>query len=136
MSSLTSTERRHFLRTVVAGAAALTVMDLGIIDSARAAAPSPAQPPLPSAGDPMGPIRQVRAGVLDIGYFETGPGNGQPVLLLHGFPFDIHSYAGVAPMLAEQGYRVIVPYLRGHGPTRFLDATTPRSGQQGANGAD
>ena len=74
--------------------------------------------------------------MLDIGYYEAGPADGPVVLLLHGFPYDIHSYVDVAPMLAAQGCRVIVPYLRGYGPTRFRDAATPRSGEQAAIGAD
>jgi pimeloyl-ACP methyl ester carboxylesterase len=82
------------------------------------------------------PVRRVTAGELDVAYHETGPAGGQPVILLHGFPYDIHSYVDVAPHLAESGCRVIVPYLRGHGPTRFRDAGTPRSGQQAALGAD
>jgi len=82
------------------------------------------------------PIRRISTDVLDVAYHESGPGGGQPVILLHGFPYDIHSYAEVAPRLAESGYRVIVPYLRGHGPTRFLRADTARSGQQAALGAD
>jgi pimeloyl-ACP methyl ester carboxylesterase len=96
------------------------------------------KPPLrvPVNPAPMLPIRQVRTGVLDIGYYETGPEHGKPVILLHGYPYDMHSYAEVAPMLAAQGWRVIVPHLRGHGSTRFLDAATPRSGQQGAIGQD
>jgi pimeloyl-ACP methyl ester carboxylesterase len=77
-----------------------------------------------------------QAGVLDIGYYEAGPTDGLPVLLLHGFPLFIDSYVEVAPMLAARGCRVIVPYLRGHGSTRFPDRGTPRSGQQGAIGAD
>ncbi|TFW31426.1 alpha/beta fold hydrolase [Duganella callida] len=80
--------------------------------------------------------RQVEAGVLDVGYHESGPEDGHPIILLHGFPYDIHSYAEVAPLLAAQGYRVIVPHLRGHGSTRFLDAATPRAGQQAALGQD
>jgi pimeloyl-ACP methyl ester carboxylesterase len=84
----------------------------------------------------MGPVRTVRTDVLDIGYVEVGPPHGQAVVLLHGFPYDVHSYVGVAPRLAASGCRVILPYLRGHGPTRFLDAATPRSGQQAALGAD
>ncbi|MDM0016229.1 alpha/beta fold hydrolase [Variovorax saccharolyticus] len=84
----------------------------------------------------MEPLRTIRAGVLEIAYFETGPADGPPVLLMHGFPYDIHSYAEVAPMLAAAGCRVIVPYLRGYGATRFLDAATPRSGEQAALGAD
>src|SRR5918997_6670183 len=79
---------------------------------------------------------QINAGVLDIGYREAGPSDGSPVLLLHGFPYSIDSYVDVAPALAERGCRVIVPYLRGHGSTRFLEAGTPRSGQQGAIGLD
>jgi pimeloyl-ACP methyl ester carboxylesterase len=84
----------------------------------------------------MTPVRQVRAGVLDIGYHEAGRADGPPVLLMHGFPYDIHAYAEVAPLLAGKGCRVIVPFMRGYGSTRFLDAATPRSGQQGAFGAD
>ncbi len=82
------------------------------------------------------PVRQVRTQWLDIGYHETGPQNGRPVFLLHGFPYDIHSYVDVAPMLAARGFRVIVPHLRGHGTTRLLDKSTPRAGQQGAIGED
>jgi pimeloyl-ACP methyl ester carboxylesterase len=82
------------------------------------------------------PLRHVEAGVLDIAYYEAGPSGGPVVMLLHGFPYDIHSYVDVAPMLAVQGCRVIVPYLRGYGPTRFRDAATPRSGEQAAIAAD
>ncbi len=85
---------------------------------------------------PMHPLKHIEAGVLDIAYFETGAADGPPVFLMHGFPYDIHTYAEVAPMLAEAGCRVIVPYLRGYGATRFLDAATPRSGEQAALGAD
>jgi pimeloyl-ACP methyl ester carboxylesterase len=84
----------------------------------------------------MGPLRHVEAGVLDIAYVEAGPADGPPVLLMHGFPYDIHAYAEVAPLLAAQGCRVIVPYLRGYGETRFLSDATPRSGEQAALGAD
>ena len=82
------------------------------------------------------PVRRVRTSELEIGYVEAGPDDGEVVLLLHGFPYDIHSYAEVIPLLVAAGRRVIVPYLRGHGPTRFLDAAAPRSGQQAALGAD
>ena len=82
------------------------------------------------------PLRNVDAGVLNIAYFEAGPADGPAVMLMHGFPYDIHSYVDVAPQLAAQGCRVIVPYLRGYGPTRFLDPATPRSGEQAAVGAD
>ena len=82
------------------------------------------------------PLRHVDAGVLTIAYYEAGPADGPAVMLLHGFPYDIHSYVDVAPMLAGEGCRVIVPYLRGYGPTRFRDPATPRSGEQAAVGAD
>ena len=75
-------------------------------------------------------LKQINAGVLDVGYVDTGPADGAPVLLLHGWPYDIHSYAEVAPALAACGYRVVVPYLRGYGTTRFLSQTTVRNGQQ------
>ena len=81
-------------------------------------------------------IKQIRAGVLNVGYAEAGPADGQPVILLHGWPYDIHSYTEVSSLLAAKGYRVIVPYLRGYGATRFLDAATPRNGQQSALAVD
>jgi pimeloyl-ACP methyl ester carboxylesterase len=82
------------------------------------------------------PLRQVDAGVLSIAYYEAGPADGPVVMLMHGFPYDIHSFVDVAPQLAAQGCRVIVPYLRGYGPTRFHDPATSRSGEQAAVGAD
>jgi pimeloyl-ACP methyl ester carboxylesterase len=81
-------------------------------------------------------IFNIDAGVLNVTYVESGPANGWPVVLLHGFPYDVHAYDEVAEILAAKGARVIVPYLRGYGPTRFLKSDTPRSGQQGALGAD
>lgn len=84
----------------------------------------------------MEPLRHVRAGVLDIAYFEQGRTDGTPVVLMHGFPYDIHSYQEVAPTLADAGCRVLVPYLRGYGGTRFVNASTLRSGEQAALGAD
>jgi pimeloyl-ACP methyl ester carboxylesterase len=81
-------------------------------------------------------LRYVDAGVLNVAYYEQGPTGGPVAVLLHGFPYDIHSYVDVAPRLAGQGCRVIVPYLRGFGPTRFLDPAIPRSGEQAAIGAD
>ncbi|QNO38111.1 alpha/beta hydrolase [Protaetiibacter sp. SSC-01] len=82
------------------------------------------------------PLHTVTTSVLEIAYADLGPADGRPVVLLHGFPYDIHSYVDVAPILAGRGHRVLVPYLRGHGPTRFLSRTTPRSGQQEALGRD
>ena len=97
------------------------------------AAAVPTRAMVPAA---LGQTRRIQAGQLDVAYFESGPQDGIPVLLLHGFPYDVHSYQEVVPMLASQGCRVVVPYLRGHGSTRFLDANEPRAGQQGAIGAD
>src|SRR5690349_18084900 len=77
-------------------------------------------------------VKDTNAGVLNVGYVEDGLANAPAVLLLHGWPYDIYSYAEVAPLLAQAGYRVIVPYLRGYGATRFLSADTPRNGQQSA----
>ena len=82
------------------------------------------------------PLHHVHAGVLDIGFHAAGPADGPPVLLMHGFPYDVHAYAEVALALAAQGCRVVVPYLRGFGPTRFLNQDTPRSGEQAALGHD
>ena len=82
------------------------------------------------------PLRHGDAGVLNIAYYEAGPADGPAVMLLHGFPFDIHTYVDVVPLLAANGCRAIVPYLRGYGPTRFRDPATPRSGEQAAIGAD
>jgi len=82
------------------------------------------------------PLRHVDAGPLNVAYHEAGPADGPVAVLLHGFPYDIHSYVDVAPMLAAKGCRVIVPYLRGYGLTQFRDKATPRSGEQAAMGAD
>jgi pimeloyl-ACP methyl ester carboxylesterase len=82
------------------------------------------------------PLRCVRTDALEVAYFEAGPSDGEVALLLHGFPYDVHSYAEVIPRLVRAGHRVVVPYLRGHGPTRFLDGAAPRSGQQAALGRD
>jgi pimeloyl-ACP methyl ester carboxylesterase len=84
----------------------------------------------------FGALRQIDAGVLNVGYVDTGPAEGPAVVLLHGWPYDIHSYVGVAPLLTAQGYRVIVPYLRGYGPTHFLSADTFRNGEQAALALD
>src|SRR3954470_21530861 len=81
-------------------------------------------------------LRHIKAGVLEVAYEESGPAHGTPVFLLHGFPYDIHAYGEVVPLLAAAGCRVIVPYLRGYGPTRFVREDTMRSGEQAALGAD
>jgi pimeloyl-ACP methyl ester carboxylesterase len=84
----------------------------------------------------FGPLKQVEAGLLNIGYAESGPANGRPVILLHGWPYDIHSFVDVTPLLAAKGYRVIVPYLRGYGTTHFLSNDTVRNGQQAVVAVD
>jgi pimeloyl-ACP methyl ester carboxylesterase len=81
-------------------------------------------------------VERVRTPVLEVAYADVGPRDGDVVVLLHGWPYDVHSYDDVVPLLTAAGCRVVVPYLRGHGPTRFLDAATPRSGQQAALGKD
>jgi pimeloyl-ACP methyl ester carboxylesterase len=88
------------------------------------------------ARQPFGTLKQVEAGLLNIGYAEAGPSDGPVVLLLHGWPYDIHTYVDVAPLLAGEGYRVIVPYLRGYGTTRFLRDDTVRNGQQSVVAVD
>src|SRR3954447_17871746 len=91
-------------------------------------------PAVPTTG--LGPLRQIEAGVLDVGYVDLGPSDGPPVILLHGWPYDIQSYGEVAPLLADAGYRVVVPYLRGFGTTRFLSGDTFRNGQQSVFAVD
>ena len=120
--------RRAFLETAAAG---LITAEIATMTTAQGSPVKPA-----GSGHPPAALRQINAGVLDIGYYELGPADGPPALLLHGFPYSIHTYDEVAPMLAARGCRVIVPHLRGHGSTRFLDGGTPRAGQQGALGVD
>jgi pimeloyl-ACP methyl ester carboxylesterase len=105
--------------------------------SAAACAPAPTASSAPPGGHTaFRSYKQVDAGVLNIGYAEDGPADGPPVILLHGWPYDIHSYVDVAPLLADRGFRVIVPYLRGFGSTTFLSDATVRNGQQAAVASD
>ena len=90
----------------------------------------------PGTNTSFAPLKQIDAGVLNVGYAEAGPANGPPVILLHGWPYDIYSFVDVAPLLASAGYRVIVPYLRGYGSTRFLSSETFRNGQPSAVAVD
>ncbi|WP_342749170.1 alpha/beta hydrolase [Sphingomonas fennica] len=122
-------ERRGFLLSALSGAACL----------ATPATPARAAPPgrlMPTPSSRFGPLKRVRTSVLEIAYAEAGPADGRPVLLLHGWPYDIHTYADVAPLLAAAGFRVIIPYLRGFGATRFLAEASPRNGQQAALASD
>ena len=120
--------RRHFF-----GAAAMSIAaaQLGVIGSANAQTAETKLPAIkPETHTSFGPLKQIDAGLLNVGYAEVGPADGPAVLLLHGWPYDIHSFVDVAPLLASAGYRVIVPYLRGYGTTRFLSGETMRNGQQ------
>ncbi len=133
MSEEINHQRRRFL-----GIAAITIAttQLGRFGSAiaQSSKTKPAALSTMKSGTNMsfGSLKQIDAGVLNIGYAEAGPANGRPVILLHGWPYDIHSYVDVAPLLASAGYRVIIPYLRGYGTTRFLSSETFRNGQQSA----
>jgi pimeloyl-ACP methyl ester carboxylesterase len=124
------------------GAAAVTIAaaQFGMIGSADAESSKlkSAQLPAvkPGTHTSFAPLKEIEAGVLNVGYAETGPSGGVPVILLHGWPYDIHSFVDVAPLLAAAGYRVIVPYLRGYGTTRFLSNDTARNGQPSAVAAD
>jgi pimeloyl-ACP methyl ester carboxylesterase len=127
-------DRRRFLGTA---AMTLAAVPFGAIDAAAASIhPNIAAPVAAVSTAEFGSLKQIDAGVLSVGYAELGPTGGRAVILLHGWPYDIHSYVDVAPVLASAGYRVIVPYLRGYGTTRFLSADTPRNGQQAALAAD
>jgi pimeloyl-ACP methyl ester carboxylesterase len=117
-------DRRRFLS---AAAVAIAAAPLGAIRTRRAQSAST---------NTFGEVKQIDAGVLNSGYAELGPPQGVAVVLLHGWPYDIHSYVDVAPLLASAGYRVIVPYLRGYGTTRFLSSDTIRNGQQAALAAN
>ena len=127
--------RRHFFGTAIATAVAVR---LGLIGSASAQGGKPAKLPSiqPGTHTTFTALRQIDAGLLSIGYGEAGPASGPVVLLLHGWPYDIHSYVDVAPLLASAGYRVIVPYLRGYGSTRFHSKETFRNGQQSVVAVD
>jgi pimeloyl-ACP methyl ester carboxylesterase len=128
-------DRRHFL-----GTAAMTIAaaQLGGFGSAKAQATSaePGATTIKPGRASFAPLKQIDAGVLSIGYAEAGPAGGPAVVLLHGWPYDIHAFADVAPLLVAAGYRVIVPYLRGYGTTRFLSSETLRNGQPSALATD
>src|ERR1700746_1681059 len=107
---------------------------IGAVDAQPGKAKLPSVKPVSHTS--FGPLKQIDAGALSVGYAEAGPADGPPVLLLHGWPYDIHSFAEVAPELAEAGYRVIVPFVRGYGTTRFRSGDTPRNGQQAVLAVD
>jgi len=128
---------QHRRRFVGAAALAFAAAELRLTRSASAQTKSTSLPAVkPGTHTSFGPLRQIDAGSLNVGYAEAGPDSGSPVILLHGWPYDIHSFVDVAPLLAEAGYRVIVPYLRGYGTTRFLSDDTVRNGQQSVAAVD
>jgi len=137
MSEEINRDRRRFL---TAAAMTLASAQLGVKGSADAQStkPKPATVPAikPGTNTSFGALKQIDAGVLNIGYAEAGAANGPAVILLHGWPYDIHSFVDVTPLLAKAGYRVIVPYLRGYGTTRFLSSEALRNGQQSALAVD
>jgi len=128
----TNLKRRSFLNAASLGIAAA---QLGLIAGASAAVPA-VPGGISPASNTFTDIKQIRAGVLDVGYVDMGPRTGYPVVLFHGWPYDIHAFIDVAPILAAAGYRVIIPHLRGYGTTRFLSTDTPRNGQQASFTAD
>ena len=129
--------RRRFLSTAVVTVAAVQLGTIGSTEAQSGKAESARVPMIkPGTNTSFGPLKQMDAGVLKVGYAEAGPATGPVVVLLHGWPYDIHSFVDVAPMLASVGYRVIVPYLRGYGATRFLSGATLRSGQPSALAVD
>jgi pimeloyl-ACP methyl ester carboxylesterase len=139
MDTVRSIETIDHRRRRFFGAAAGTIAaaQLGMMRSADAQSGQTKLPTIkPGTNTSFAALKQIDAGVLNVGYAEAGPADGHAVILLHGWPYDIHSFVDVAPLLASAGYRVIVPYLRGYGTTRFLSSATPRNGQQSVVAVD
>ena len=123
-----NSERRQLLGSVLMSLSVAELAGMGLIGARTASAAAPSGG---SGGErTFATLKQVDAGLLNVGYAEDGPADGPPVILLHGWPYDIHSFVDVTPILAAAGYRVIVPYLRGYGSTRFLSSATFRNAQQ------
>ncbi|HEX6806949.1 MAG TPA: alpha/beta hydrolase [Gemmatimonadaceae bacterium] len=137
MSGDATQPRRRFLglaaTTVAAASLGLTKADGAFASELTGALAPPAKP---ASNHSFAPLKQIHAGLLDVGYADSGPPAGPPVILLHGWPYDIYSFVDVAPLLAAKGYRVIVPYLRGYGTTRFLSSDTVRNAQQAVVAVD
>jgi len=142
MDTIKTSEHIDHHRRSFFGTAAMTIAAAQFVINGSADAQSdttkPARLPTitPGTNKTFGPLKQIDAGVLNVGYAEAGPADGPAVILLHGWPYDIHSFVDVAPLLASAGYRVIVPYLRGYGTTRFLSKETFRNGQPAALALD
>lgn len=133
MSYAVDRERRRFL-SATAMTLTSTHFDMSRLAEAQSGTAQGSRPPAANAGstNSFPPLKQINAGVLNVGYAEAGAADGPAVLLLHGWPYDIHSFVDVTPLLVSAGYRVIVPYARGYGPTRFLSSATVRNGEQAA----
>jgi pimeloyl-ACP methyl ester carboxylesterase len=137
MSEGINHDRRRFLGTAAMTLAAAPLVMSGSADAQSGKAKAADLPTIkPGTNTSFRALKQIDAGLLSIGYAEDGPGDRPAVILLHGWPYDIHSYVDVAPLLASAGYRVIVPYLRGYGATRFLSSQTVRNAQQAAVAVD
>ncbi|MFM0100683.1 alpha/beta hydrolase [Paraburkholderia nemoris] len=136
MSNEINSRRRRFLRTAAVSVGAMELSLSGLAHSQSANGDANPRANAAASTASFAGIKQIDAGVLNVGYAEVGPGNGPVVILLHGWPYDIHSFTDVAQRLASVGYRVIVPYLRGYGTTRFLASETVRNGQQSVLAVD
>jgi pimeloyl-ACP methyl ester carboxylesterase len=127
----------HRRRFVTTAAMTVAAAQLGMSSLAQAQASKTKLANVkPGANTSFAPLKKIDAGLLNVGYAEAGPADGPPVVLLHGWPYDIYAFVDVAPLLASAGYRVIIPYLRGYGSTRFLSSDTPRNGQQSVIAVD
>jgi pimeloyl-ACP methyl ester carboxylesterase len=136
-SKMSDEINHHRRRFFGAAAFAIAAAQLGFVGSARAQTARTKLPPIkPGTSTSFHALKQIDADVLNVGYAEDGPANGPVVILLHGWPYDIYSFVDVAPLLASAGCRVIVPYLRGYGTTRFLSNETFRNGQQSVVAVD
>ena len=134
MNHTSNYDRRRFLASAAAAFGAVQVGTQSLVKAATSI--SDAETSRSTTSTSLGTIKQIDAGVLNIGYAEAGPTDGPTVMLFHGWPYDIHTFVDVAPLLAGKGYRVIIPHLRGYGTTRFLSARTLRNGQQSAIALD
>jgi pimeloyl-ACP methyl ester carboxylesterase len=134
MSNHIEFDRRRLLRVAATGLATSLFIPVGV--AAQTGKTKSGSIPQAGLNTSFAPPKQIDAGLMNIGYVELGPTDGSPVILLHGWPYDIHSFADVVPLLASEGYRVIVPYLRGYGTTRFLSNETFRNGQPSAVALD
>lgn len=136
MSEAIDCNRRHFLSMAMVMATAAPLRSIGLASAEHSKTKPDTLTPIQTAASSFRVPKQIDASVLNIGYVEAGSNTGRPVILLHGWPYDIHSFVEVAPLLVAKGYRVIVPHLRGYGSTRFLSNETLRNGQQSALALD